>query len=352
MKYIIKKILSYILPNFLYKFIKYNYYFLTFIFNPLIIKSYFNSIYYKKKINYIDLNLVLIGQIQRSGGTLLSQLFDDHPQLYNYPSELILRSPKWDWSKDLNFSTIQSNQSLKKCFLKKNYSKLSKKTPVEQTKNIFIFNPFIEQKIYKNLKKTDLRSKFNAYFTSFFNGFINYKNEKTKKKKYVTAFLPRFFISDKNIEIFFNIYPNGKLISIIRDPETWLMSAKKHSPETYIDTKSSLEKWKKCCEGAFSAKEKYNDKVIIIKFENLLNSPKNTLKQICSKIDIVFEENILTPTFNGESIDSDSSFKTTTNIIDKSPLLKNNKINLSNEDHKILSHYVDWYKNLIYNNKL
>ena len=48
MKYIIKKILSYILPNFLYKFIKHNYYFLTFIFNPLIIKSYFNSIYYKK----------------------------------------------------------------------------------------------------------------------------------------------------------------------------------------------------------------------------------------------------------------------------------------------------------------
>ena len=36
----------------------------------------------------VDQPLVLISQIQRSGGTLLSQLFDHHPQLHAHPHEL------------------------------------------------------------------------------------------------------------------------------------------------------------------------------------------------------------------------------------------------------------------------
>ena len=42
--------------------------------------------------------LVLISQIQRSGGTLLSQLFDGHPELHAHPSELKIGRPKfWHW---------------------------------------------------------------------------------------------------------------------------------------------------------------------------------------------------------------------------------------------------------------
>ena len=35
--------------------------------------------------------LVLISQVQRSGGTLLSQLFDMHPQCHAHPDELAVR---------------------------------------------------------------------------------------------------------------------------------------------------------------------------------------------------------------------------------------------------------------------
>jgi hypothetical protein len=42
--------------------------------------------------------LVLISQIQRSGGTLLSQLLDGHPEVYAHPGELCIGKPKkWDW---------------------------------------------------------------------------------------------------------------------------------------------------------------------------------------------------------------------------------------------------------------
>ena len=130
--------------------------------------------------------------------------------------------------------------SLKLDSLNKYYIKKGKSRPDKKTKNIFLFNPYIKKKIFKNLNKNNLRSNFDAYFTSFFNAFINYKNNKNTNKKFITAFLPRFLMSDKNIDLFFKIYPNGKLISIIRDPKSWLMSAKKHS-KSYEDTKVSLE---------------------------------------------------------------------------------------------------------------
>ena len=42
--------------------------------------------------------LVLVSQIQRSGGTLLSQLFDAHPELHAHPHELHVGSPsKVNW---------------------------------------------------------------------------------------------------------------------------------------------------------------------------------------------------------------------------------------------------------------
>src|SRR5205807_2153864 len=42
--------------------------------------------------------LVLVSQIQRSGGTLLSQLLDGHPECHAHPSEIYIGHPrKWEW---------------------------------------------------------------------------------------------------------------------------------------------------------------------------------------------------------------------------------------------------------------
>ena len=41
-------------------------------------------------LSFTNQNLIIISQIQRSGGTLLTQLFDNHSTLYSYPSELMV----------------------------------------------------------------------------------------------------------------------------------------------------------------------------------------------------------------------------------------------------------------------
>lgn len=52
----------------------------------------------------VDTNqpLILISQIQRSGGTLLSQLFDGHPELYSNPAEIT-----WGYPTKYHFPNLQ-----------------------------------------------------------------------------------------------------------------------------------------------------------------------------------------------------------------------------------------------------
>ena len=62
--------------------------------------------------------LVLVSQIQRSGGTLLSQLFDGHPECHAHPHELKIGSPrKFNWPLDLTrpercFETLFEKRSV------------------------------------------------------------------------------------------------------------------------------------------------------------------------------------------------------------------------------------------------
>ena len=300
-----------------------------------------------KKIEIIDKDLILIGQVQRSGGTLLTQLFDNHSELLNYPSELVLTDPKWDWSKNFKFSSIYYNKNLKKSVLDQNYGKFSINNI--NNKNKFIFNPFIEKLIFNSLKTIDLRSKFNAYFSAFFYAFINNNNNITNKKKFITAFLPRFIMIDKNIDFFFKIYPNGKLISIIRDPRSWFFSAKKHS-HTYSDIETSLDLWKKNCENSLYHKRKYPEKIIIIEFDNLILNTEIVMRKICSKININFEKSLLAPTFNGEFINSNSLYMSIRRKVDKSVLqTKIKKFQLSDKENKLLGAYENWFNAYIKN---
>ena len=340
---ILSKALKQFFPDFLYLKLLFCYLSLK---NPILWIYFLKSFFFKQKLKLITNDLILIGQIQRSGGSLLTQLFDSHSELLNYPSELVLTNPKEDWSKRLTFSSILQNQRLRKNILKQNYEKPGRARSYSNLKNFFLFNPFVEKKIFNSLKKNDLRSSFDAYFTAFFNAFLNYKNKKEVKKKFITAFLPRFFMNSKNIDLFFQIYPNGKLINIIRDPRSFLKSAKKHSKK-YEDTTKSLELWKKSAENSIKFKEKYLKNIIIVKFDDLILNTESTMKKICQKININYEEVLLKPTFNGESIASDSSFKSTINIIDKSVLSKKNNENIfSEDDDRILNSYESWFKNI------
>ena len=286
-----------------------------------IYSDYLNRNLIKNSQN-IKCPLILITQIQRSGGTLLSQLFDGHPEIYAYPNELTIWEPKWQLNfLENNFNKINNNYvkyfALNSEYSKESKSKWNKTYP-------FYFNLIAQIKIFKkySLKKKSQRKILNAYFSSFFSAWINYKNN-SKNKKYISAFIPRVNLNKKSLEYFFRNYPDGKLITIVRDPLDWLASAKIHDPKNYSNFENALNLWKKST--LASLKLAKQNKVIAVAFYDLIKNTDKVIKKICIKLNLKHDKILLQPTFNNDPIMSDSSFKSVEGKIDKKTLSRKTK---------------------------
>jgi hypothetical protein len=74
---------------------------------------------------------------------------------------------------------------------------------------------------------------------SYFWAWVNNQNL-LGHKKYITAFTPRLATRKENMKAYFDIYPEGRLISVIRDPKNWFPSAVRHNLEKYGDMRQAL----------------------------------------------------------------------------------------------------------------
>ena len=188
---------------------------------------------YLKHHSPVTLPVALISQIQRSGGSLLSQLFDGHPELHAHPYELKTGYPKkYLWPKiDLNDRPERWFEVLFEDNVIKDFREGYKKGPKYDTTFPFIFLPALQRKLFMQSidsgKAATLRGIFDAYMTSYFSAWINNQN-RNGDKQFITAFTPRLTMIENNMEAFFSVYPDGRLISIVRDPRNWFPSACRH----------------------------------------------------------------------------------------------------------------------------
>ena len=305
---------------------------------------------YKKKIDVKIKrpvkNFLLISQIQRSGGTLLTQLLDGHKNLSVHPYELILTDPKWDWEKKKNFYCY--NNKFRIFSEEGKYFKSSKAS--WNKKYDFNFDLIKQRKIFDRLtKKNDnFGVKLINYFLSFFMSFENYKTE-LNLSKYFVAFVPRLTMNDKSLDIFFKNFHEGKIICIVRDPLNWLSSAKRHSKD-YSNLNDALNLWHESNLKNFNLFKKNKNSVKIVIFEHLISETKIQMKEISNFLEIDFDDYLLIPTFNKEKILSDSSFKTVEGKIDIKTLYRK-KIDaeefLQNVDKSTIQKCEQLYHNII-----
>jgi len=283
--------------------------------------------------------LALISQIQRSGGTLLAQLFDGHPEIHAHPHELKIGKPKkYIWPKiDLNdeferwFNILFEDDTIK--HFKGGYRKERKQ---DETFS-FIFLPSLQKKIFfkylESVESVKLRHVFDAYMTSYFGAWLNYQNS-YGQKKYITAFAARLAIDKNNMQSFFEVYPDGRLISIIRDPKNWFPSALRHNAyikrDKYTDMKLALSQWRESAMATVRNKKKYGERVCIIRFEDLVGKTEAVMRSLAEFLDIEFDRSLLIPTFNRFPIKANTSFESEQHGIMRSTLARHKT--LSEED--------------------
>jgi hypothetical protein len=265
-------------------------------------------------IRPITCPLVLISEIQRSGGSLLSQLFDGHPELHAHPHEL-----KFGFPRKFNWPPIDLDDPPNRWFeILFETSVISHfKTGYKKQKNLeetfpFIFLPPVQKDLFLNyigrLKSLTIRDVFDAYMTSYFGAWINNQNV-IGDKKYITGFTARLSMYEKNMESFFDVYPDGRLISIVRNPKNWYPSASRHKPAVYNDIKESLDLWKKSASSMIQNKKRYGGRVCLLTFEDLIGKTETVMHYLAEFIGIKFDEILLTPTFNKFPIKANTSFK-------------------------------------------
>jgi Sulfotransferase family len=257
--------------------------------------------------------LVLISQIERSGGTLLSRLFDNHPECHAHPQELKIGYPKkWRWPAldlgrpDTWFEMLYENRVVK--YRKRGYWSFRPTTDDDSWP--FLFSPPLQRRLFdacvSSREIRTVRDVLDCYFTSYFNAWLDNHNLYTGPKKIVTGFVPRMAMRSHNIEQFFQSYPDGLLVCIVRDPRGWYGSARRQNSR-YTDVEYAVSRWASSTTVALDAQERRPDRVTVLLYEPLVRDTAAVMSRLADSIGIAMSHTLLVPTFNGQPIGANSS---------------------------------------------
>lgn len=248
----------------------------------------------------VTLPLALISQIQGSGGSFLNQLFDGHPDLHTHPHELFIGHPEKHHWPEIDLNDLPENwfeilfEEIVNKYNQEGYKEDKETFP-------FVFMPVLQRKIFLDyinlLRSITARDVFNGYLTSYFGAWLNNQNYH-QQKKFITAFSPGLASVKENMESFFETYPDGRLISLITNPKTWLPFVRIKWPRRYEDVSLALNQWHECAQSMLWNKETYGDSVCLLRFEDLIHNTQAVMRYLADFLDIEFDDILLVPTFN------------------------------------------------------
>jgi hypothetical protein len=306
------------------------------------IRHHFRAILDQRVEHLVEVRqpLVLISQIQRSGGTLLSQLFDHHPQVHAHPQELHTGYPNketWpaldpDGDPEEWFEILWERRA-ERAF-EEGYRKLvSLKAAGESGETFpFLFPPSVQKAVFdaavERWGPSTPREIFDCYMTSYFNAWLDNRTLYEPDKRWVTAFTARLSVHEASVAGFFDTYADGRLISIVRDPRAWYLSARGYSEldpserrqRDYGTIEAAVELWRRSTEAALLTHERYGERFRAVLFEDLLSDTEGTMRALADYLGIDYAPMLTEPTFNGMPIKADSSFEVSGHGISTAPL--------------------------------
>ena len=266
-------------------------------------------------VNKLTQPLVLITQIQRSGGTLLSQLLDGHPQVCAHPHELHIGRPmKWDWpildmrgSPESWFSYLYEKRL--ESFYHNGYVKPGSNPHAKKEVLPFNFDAELQRQVFLDLLEqspTKLqRDVLNAFFTSFFHAWSDVTID--RERRLISAFCPRVLMADGSRGRFLADYPDGFFLSLIRDPLTWFASSRRHNP-IYQDVSAAIEAWVTSTLSILETKLQFAENIFVTTYEKLVTETEFVMRDISKFVGIDFHEALLMPTYASRPILPNSSY--------------------------------------------
>ena len=257
----------------------------------------------KRRLVRVDQPMVLVTQIHRSGGTLLMRLFDAHPQLHAIPHELGPLLPADRIPLDAGAAwELLHDPKLEGRFrsgLRQNKRDLNR----DESEAPFLLVPAVHRALFGRIAgdQATERAMLDTYLTAYFNAWLDYGGLRGEKK-WVTGFESAMIAQPKRMAHFRELYPDGRVISIVREPAGWFASARRWDPR-YERIDVALALW----EESAAAAEELAD--VVLDFDDLTDRPAETMQALAAYLGIEFTDELLTPTANGVPFGSNSSFE-------------------------------------------
>lgn len=252
----------------------------------------------------VDQPLVLIAQIGRSGGHLLLRMLDGHPQCHTIPYEM------QKMFRGMSMELRDAEAAWRALATDKQFHR----------RRPFILAPALQRSIFEAcLEETEEptpRDVMDCYFTSFFNGWLDNTNLRTGPKWWVVGFEPR---GTTKLDGHRRIYPDGRVLSIVRDPWSWFASARRKA-KRWTDRDQAIDAW--CTHVAAALEEKARDpsRTMLVLFYDVLDRTETTMRALAGWLGIDFVPSMLAPTFNGVPALARSSYHDVATEISSAPL--------------------------------
>jgi hypothetical protein len=264
----------------------------------------------------VDQPLVLISQIQRSGGTLVSQLLDGHRELHVHPAELQIGFPKkTEWpvldleaSPKEHLATLQE-KSHARLFDEGYRKRMREHEQYDDELFPFFQPPSLVASLFRELVPRapgTSREVLDAYFTAYFNAWLDNRHLRDGPKRWIAAFTPRLAWGESRGRLI-DDYPDGRLIQILRDPSDWYVSARAHHPR-YADCEQAIGEWRTGVLELIAAARERPEQTLVLAFEDIVAATEPSMELVADWLGIEFTPQTLLPTFNELPIRADSSF--------------------------------------------
>jgi hypothetical protein len=289
-----------------------------------------------------------VASINRSGASLMTRLFDGHPDVASYPVEF-----NYPWNPNIypfidrltgspnyipDYDPAKTTDILKFLDIPENEPKKVIKWGKEKANPIGISKNYLERELY-NTVKTDfdydkfirlllefgktaknIQDIYDTRHKSFFDAWENGKYAGTMK--YVATYgSGQLFIS--NIEKYFKEFPSSFLLCPIRNVTGYIASEKTRYARMYYgarrfayprlpnvfvkafshyDLEAHIRSWLVTITRIALLQERLGigNGFVVYRYENLVNNTEVVMKSICEKIGLSFHQSLLTTTIAGQ----------------------------------------------------
>ncbi len=258
--------------------------------------------------------LALIAGIHGSGGSLLRRLFDGHPELHAHPRELMIGYSGGDVRPRIVLSDAPERwfETLSGDMDGEYIEEAYKDRGADDETFPVVFLPSLQKTIFldyvRSIQSLRLRDVFDAYMTSYFGAWLSNRNY-SGHKKFVTASAPALTTVRENVDFFFEVYPDGRLIFLARDPRNWFPFAAERWPRTYGDAARAASQWNESGQAMLWSKERYGDRVCVLRFEDLIGKTEAAMRYLADLLGIEFDDILLVPTFDKFPIKARARFE-------------------------------------------